>query len=268
MGMRDTGKAMGSIVETIILGVIQGLTEWLPISSSGHLALVKELLNWHPPTIFYVLLHTSTLLVIIAFFRKDVLEIIRALVRGNFKSEEGKISVCIVVGSIPTAIIGYIFHDLFKSFFDNLPAIAVALLATGILLLLSEHRSGCRALSYFDSLLIGMAQGIAIIPGISRSGFTISVGLLRELDRRTAFRFSFLLSIPAVIGAIVAESGDLNFLLSEMDAFSVAVGIIVAMVVGYFSLKGLQKMVSEQKFHWFGVYCLLAGGLVLISQIL
>jgi undecaprenyl-diphosphatase len=259
---------MISLIETVLLGIIQGLTEWLPVSSSGHLAIAKEFFGWKPPVLFYVLLHLGTLIVVVAFFRKDVVAVLKALVRGDFKSEEGKLGIFIVVGSVPTAIIGYGFQDLFKSFFDDLLVVGVALLATGVLLFISERREGRESLSYLDSLLVGIAQGIAIIPGVSRSGATISTGLLRGVDRKIAFRFSFLLSIPAILGAAVEESSDLDLLLAGGDLIAVVVGIVVSMVVGYFSLKILQKVIMKQKFHWFAFYCWAAGTVVIISQIL
>lgn len=259
---------MASIIETVILGIIQGLTEWLPVSSSGHLAVAKENLGWKPPIIFYVLLHVGTLLVIVAFFRKDIMQVLKALARRDFKSEEGKLGVFVVVGSIPTAVIGYVFQDLFESFFDNLLIVGAALLATGFLLFVSERREGDRALNYLDSLLVGIAQGVAIIPGVSRSGATISTGLLRGLDREAAFRFSFLLSIPAVLGATLAKFGDWSLLTSGVDVIAVALGVIASIVVGYLSLKVLLKVIVKQKFHCFAFYCWAAGALVLISQIL
>ncbi len=258
---------MVSFIEAVILGVVQGLTEWLPVSSSGHLALVKELLGWQPPVIFYVLLHLGTLVVVAAFFRKDIMKVLVALARRDFGSEWGCLGICVVVGSIPTAIIGYAFKGLFESFFDNLLVVGVALLATGFLLFFSERREGDKALSHLDSLLIGIAQGISITPGISRSGATISAGLLRRVGRETAFRFSFLLSIPAVLGATVAESGDLGLLVGELDVAAVAIGIIASMIVGYLSLKVLQKIIIRRRFHWFAFYCWVIGTLVVISQI-
>jgi len=259
---------MASIIETVILGIIQGLTEWLPVSSSGHLAIAKELLGWKPHIIFYVLLHVGTLFVIVAFFRKDIMRVLMALARRDFKSEEGKLGVFVVVGCIPTAVIGYVFQDLFESFFDNLLVVGVALLATGFLLFVSERREGNRAINYLDSLLVGIAQGVAIIPGVSRSGATISTGLLRGVDRETVLRFSFLLSIPAVFGATLAELGDWSLLSSSVDVITVALGVIASIVVGYFSLKALLKVIAKQKLHWFAFYCWTVGALVLISQIL
>lgn len=259
---------MISVTETVILGIVQGLTEWLPVSSSGHLAMAKELAGWQPPIIFYVLLHLGTLLVIVGFFRRDIVEILRALSKRDFRSEHGRLGVLVVVGSVPTAVLGYVFQDLFKSFFDNLVVVGAALLATGVLLFFSERREGERDLTYVDSLLMGVAQGIAIIPGVSRSGATISTGLLRRVDRETAFRLSFLLSIPAVLGAAVAESGDLNFLVGSGDVIAVVVGVVTSMVVGYLSLKVLLKVVVKRRFHYFAFYCWTAGILAIVAQTL
>ncbi len=259
---------MVSVIETVILGIIQGLTEWLPISSSGHLAVAKEFLAWQPPIIFYVLLHVGTLLVIVVFFRKDIRRILKALINGDLKSEEGKLGAFVIVGSVPTALIGYVFQDIFESFFDNLLVVGTALLATGFLLFASEGREGNRALNYLDSLLIGIAQGIAIIPGVSRSGTTISTGLLRKVDREIAFRFSFLLSIPAVLGATVAEWSGQDLLLSSENVVAVGIGVIASMAVGYLSLKILQRVVMKGKFHLVAFYCWTAGVLVILSQTL
>lgn len=256
-----------SFVETAILGLIQGLTEWLPVSSSGHLAVVKELFGWQPPVLFYVLLHLGTLSVVVVFFRKDIRDILQAIVKRDFESKEGKLGFFIVVGSAPTGVIGFVFKDLFEAFFNNLLVVSLALLATGVLLFFSDRREGKTALTYLDSLLVGIAQGIAIIPGISRSGATIATGLLRGVKKEQAFMFSFLLSIPATLGAAFVESGDLNSLVSGVDTAAVVVGVATSMVVGYLSLKAVQKILLKRKFHWFAPYCWAAGALLLISQI-
>jgi undecaprenyl-diphosphatase len=122
-------------------------------------------------------------------------------------------------------------------------------------------------LNYVDSVLVGLAQGIAIIPGVSRSGATISIGFLRGVQRERAFRFSFLLSIPAVVGATVAEAGDLSLLIGGEGIIAVAAGVLVSMVVGYLSLEVLQRVIRKQKFHWFAVYCWAVGALVMLSQV-
>jgi undecaprenyl-diphosphatase len=259
---------MVSFIESVVLGVVQGLTEWLPVSSSGHLALVKGFFGLELSVLFYVLLHLGTLVVVAAFFRRDIVEILRAFARRDFGSEWGRLGAFVVVGSVPTAIIGYVFKGLFESFFDNLLVVGVALFATGFLLFVSERKVGDRTLGYLDSVFVGIAQGIAIIPGVSRSGATISTGLLRGVKREMAFRFSFLLSIPAVLGAMVAELGDWSLLVSEVDVVPMAAGIVASMIVVYLSLRVLQKLIISQKFHWFAFYCWAAGILVIISQML
>jgi undecaprenyl-diphosphatase len=261
-------KVMVSFVETAILGLIQGLTEWLPVSSSGHLAIVREFFGWQSSVFLYVLLHLGTLAVVVIFFRKDILGILQAIVKRDFESKEGRLGLFIVVGSVPTGVIGFVFKGLFETFFDNMLVVGLALLVTGFLLYFSGRRESKKALTYMDSFLVGIAQGIAIIPGISRSGATIATGLLRGVERGQAFMFSFLLSIPAIIGAAFAESGGPPLLVSGADTAAVVVGVATSMAVGYLSLKALQKILLKGKFHWFAPYCWAAGALLLVSQFL
>jgi len=165
---------MFSLIETLIQAIIQGITEWLPISSSGHLVIVQQyLLHEQPPLIFDIALHIGTLFVIVAVFWKEIIGVLRALIRLNFETEEGKLALFIVVGSIPTAFIGYVFRDILESLFHSVLIVGVALVVNGSFLFISERRADGRELTYLDSLLIGIAQGVAIIPGISRSGATI-----------------------------------------------------------------------------------------------
>ena len=259
---------MVSLVESLILGLIQGLTEWLPVSSSGHLVVVKELFGWQSPVLFYVLLHLGTLSVVVVFFRRDILGISQAILKRDFGSEEGRVGIFIIIGSVPTGIIGFVFRDLFEAFFDNLYVVGLSLLATGVILFFSDKIEGSKPLTYSDSLLVGIAQGISIIPGISRSGVTVATGLLRGVKRERAFMFSFLLSIPATLGATIIESGDLPLLVSGVDLAAVVVGVAMSIVVGYLTLKALQRILRKRKFHWFASYCWAAGALLLISQIL
>ena len=258
---------MTSVLEIVVLSIIQGLTEWLPISSSGHLALAKELVSWQPPVVFYVFLHVSTLIVVIAFFRKTIIRMLHTLVHGDLKSEEGRLIIFIMLGSLPTAIIGFVFRGIFKSLFENILAVGVAFLATGFLLCSPVKIKDNKALSYVDSLIIGVAQGVSITPGISRSGATISAGLLRRINRKTAFEFSFLLSIPAIIGATIMELQDVQSLITDVELLPLIIGFTVSMIVGYVSLKILQKIISKRQFHWFAVYCWILGAVIIISQV-
>jgi undecaprenyl-diphosphatase len=260
---------MTSILETLVLGIIQGLTEWFPVSSSGHLTMAKEIAGWDPPLLFLVLLHVATLSVLITFFRKTIKDILWALVKRDFNSTEGKYGVLLIVGTTPTAIIGFIFRDIFTTFFSNLLVVGVALLTTGTLLYISKTGEGKNSIDYLDAFLIGVAQGISIIPGISRSGATISAGSMRGIDKQKVFEFSFILSIPAILGAAIVESSDLPLLVTnEGDLYALIVGVIASIIVGFVSLKILQRIVIAEKLHYFSPYCWLIGILIIVSQML
>lgn len=248
---------MVTLIEALILAVVQGLTEWMPVSSSGHLVITQTVLGLNPPLIFDVMLHVGTLIVVLTVFRKDIADIIKAVIKRDFETEEGKLALFIVVGSVPIAITGFIFYDFFKSLFSNLVAVGLALIITGSVLFFSEKRIGNRKMGIIDSLLIGLAQAVTIIPGISRSGITVATGLLRKIDKTKAFRYSFVLSVPAVIGATVMESRDL--VLGNMDMAPLFLGATISMIVGYGSLKLLQKIVMNEKFHLFAYYCWTVG---------
>ena len=262
-----------SLIETLILAIVQGVTEWLPISSSGHLVVVQQyLLHEQPPLIFDVALHIGTLCVVLAVFRRELISILKALVKLDFKSEEGKLGVFIAVGSIPTALIGYFFHDMLESFFYNVLVVGMALVVNGVFLFFSERRGDGRRVDFLDSLLIGVAQGTAIIPGISRSGLTIATALLRKVEKKTAFAFSFLLSVPAVIGAAILESARAwasdELVISGLDTATMFFGVVVSMIIGYISLKLLQKIVMSKRLHLFAYYCWIVGIAIVLYHFL
>ena len=250
------------IIETIILAIVQGITEWLPISSSGHIVIVEELMNLEQlPLLFPVTLHLGTMCVVLVTFWKDIAEIFKALLRRDFKAEEGKLALYIAVGSVPTALMGFFLRNIVESLFHSLLTVAGALIITGCYLVVSEGRSDGRELTCLDALLIGMAQGVAIIPGISRSGVTITTGLLRRLEKQKVFRYSFLLSIPAIIGAIITES--MNLTASNVDTATLLLGVVTSMIVGYASLKLLSKIILREKLHLFAYYCWTVGAILL-----
>ena len=262
-----------SLLETLILAIVQGVTEWLPISSSGHLVVVQQyLLHEPPPLLFDVALHIGTLCVVLVVFWRELMSILKALVRFDFKSEEGKLGVFIAVGSIPTALIGYFFHDVLESFFYNVLVVGMALVVNGVVLFFSELREDGRRVGFLDSLLIGVAQGTAIVPGISRSGLTIATALLRKVEKKTAFAFSFLLSVPAVIGATILESArawaSSDLVIGGVDIATMLFGVVVSMIIGYISLKLLQKIVMSKRLHLFGYYCWIAGIAIILYHFL
>ena len=182
---------MVTLLDVIILAIVQGLTEWLPISSSGHLVIAQKALGLNLPLIYSAILHVGTLIVVLAAFRNDITDIIRALAKRDFETEEGKLALFIAAGSIPIAIVGLALKDFIEALFSSFLAIGISLLITGSILFVSEKNTGNRKLNIQDSLLVGLAQAFAIIPGISRSGVTVATGLLRKVEP-SGFRSSYL----------------------------------------------------------------------------
>jgi len=258
-----------NLIEALILAIVQGITEWLPISSSGHLVIVQQLWGLNVPVFFDVTLHIGTLIAVLVFLRRDIANVARAVVQLDFKTEEGKLALHIIVGSIPTAIIGFLFQDLFESFFFNLLAVGIAFMVTGCVLYASKlTRDRDRFINYLDALLIGAAQGIALIPGVSRSGVTISTGLLRRVKKEKAFQYSFLLYIPAVVGAAIGTGikESRNLAMAEIDVLSIVFGLVLTATVGYVFLKLLFKILIKEKFHMFAYYCWAIGLTIILTQ--
>jgi len=258
------------LIKTIILGIIQGLTEWLPISSTGHLKLAEYFLDLKAPILFDVILHIGTLIVVLFFFRKDIKNILSALVRLDFKTENGKLIPLIIVGTIPTALIGVIFGDYIETTFESIQPIAIAFLICGIMLYSSKAgKEKADSIGYLTALMIGTAQGIAIIPGISRSGTTIAVALLSGVKREKAFKFSFLLSIPAILGALgltVYKQFD-ELATAGLGWIEILAGTVLAMLVGYLALELLWKVLAKKKFHLFAFYCWLFGAALIVFSL-
>ena len=262
-------------LETILLGVIQGLTEFLPVSSSGHLVIFENLLGFKEPEILFdAFLHLGTLLAVCIFFRSDLKKMIRELwdfaVSGR-KTGAGlgfhaKMALMVGVGSIPTALIGLIFKDPLEELFGSVTLVGFMLVATGVIVGITKFIPRDHAkwdqVGIWMALAIGTAQGMAIIPGISRSGSTIVCALLLGLGRETAGRFSFLLSIPAIIGAVglQLDSGAIT----RVGAAPLMVGFLSSALVGFFALKLLMGMVKKGHFYYFAPYCWVVGILTII----
>ena len=257
---------MVTLTETIILSIVQGLTEWLPISSSGHLAITQQLLNIQVPVIFDVCLHLGTLFSVLYFFKRDVIGMLKAFIKLDFKSREGKLVVFTLLGVLPTAIIGLMFRDFIESLFTNMLVVGTGLAITGLFLFVSKLKSGKGKLTHHRSVLIGLAQGIATIPGLSRSGLTISVGLMLGVERETAFKYSFLLSIPTILGAAFLDMRDIE--VYQIDATLLLVGIGLSAFLGYLSIKILTKIYQKKSgFSMFAYYCWLLSFLLLAAII-
>jgi undecaprenyl-diphosphatase len=257
-------------IQAIILGFIQGVTEWLPISSTGHLRIAEQFLGLALPLLFDVTLHVGTLIIILVFFRKDIKLVLMTLAKGDFKSENGKLIPLVIVGMVPTALIGWVFSSTIESVFSSFLPIAGAFITCGAVLYFSKTGTERKEnITYMAALAIGTAQGIALIPGLSRSGLTIATALLLGVRREKAFKFSFLLSVPAVIGALGLTLYEQNEMLTLVGVglTEILVGIAVSLVVSYFALKLLWKALAGKKFYLFAFYCWLIGALLLVLSL-
>lgn len=268
-------------MKAIILGLVQGLAEFLPISSSGHLALLQYFFGIEGDSvlIFTVLLHIGTLVAVFIAYWHDIVELVKELVavikdlctgkglQVN-KNETRRLGVMIIVATIPTAIIGLLFNDLFESFYTNLVAIGCGLLITGTLLFMAQRvkRSDKHVMemNYRNAIFVGVMQGIAITPGISRSGSTLFGGLLTQLDREFAVKFAFLISIPSILGSVILEAPDA--FAQGMDPAIVGpiiAGVIVAALSGIFAIKAMIRVVTGRRLFGFSIYVWLVAATVL-----
>tara|TARA_Y100001968_G_C19450710_1_gene768367 strand:+ start:1036 stop:1869 length:834 start_codon:yes stop_codon:yes gene_type:complete len=264
---------MSQWLQALILGAVQGLTEFLPVSSSGHLVLFQEWLGSNffaagEEELFAVVLHLGTLLPILWFYRRDIGQSIAALrpdeqlsklgLSSWLRADEGRwLSVLVLIGTVPTGLMGVGLHDKFTALFSSPVKVSMALLVTGALLLatrlVSEERAGTARLAIWSALLIGFVQGCAITPGISRSGSTIAVALFLGLARAEAARFSFLLSVPAILGAVILQARD-GLSLEGLDAAPLLLGFVSSAAVGYLSLVALVALVNRGKLYQFTWY--------------
>lgn len=286
--------------EAVFLGIIQGLTEFLPVSSSGHLAIFKELLGVKTPTgasaiTFDILLHIGTLIAVVLAFHKDIKKMItefafmmrdiflnaKTFITNKIRNEEEpyikiisgsyrKFVLMVIVATIPTGIIGLLLKDVVETAASNLIIIGIALFITAVLLLIADISENLRKtpknIPLWQTAIVGVVQGIATIPGISRSGATIASSLFLGFDKKFAMKFSFIMSIPAIIGALILDIKDVNF--SEMGGQMwgyYIVGMIFALIVGYFCIRVVNYLIKERKFKYFAAYCAIAGAVAIIG---
>ncbi len=268
-----------SALQAIFLGLIQGLTEFLPVSSSGHLVLGQHLLKVQDPEVlsFDVYVHFGTLISVCVIFWKDILEIVRAtwkaLISLNFKEsyntvEHFRLGIAILVGSIPAAFVGLQFREQIEAAFSDPKLVAVNLVITGLILFLTRlpRPTEGKKVGIVSGFVVGIAQAVAILPGISRSGLTMSTALYLKLSPLLAARFSFLLSIPVIAGAALLETKNVFRHGMETGFAPLALGIVSAAITGYIAIKILLSVMERGKFSWFAFYCLAIGvaGIVFI----
>lgn len=269
-----------TVIEALILGVVQGLTEFLPVSSSAHLVIFQHLFGFKEPMIFFdVCLHLGTLLAVVLFLKDDLVSIIQESLKLFMPQNETgfkqrwksapfvRFALLAILATFPTAIIGFLFKDRFESLFSSVPAVGSMLIVTGIILFLTKNVTPAtkkiNEITILDAFIIGSVQGLAIAPGISRSGSTIAFGIFRGIRQDLAARFSFLLSIPAILGATIVKFDSHLSLNGGIHIY--LAGIITAAIIGYLSLKLLSSMVSKGHLYYFSPYCIAVGSISILT---
>lgn len=259
-----------SVINAIVLGILQGLTEFLPVSSSGHLAIGKYFLDFDTPDLLFdVMLHVATLLVVIIYFRRRVYLIIRAFFGFFLKRfqkdyfENKRFLWGIIIASIPTALIGLAFEKYALAYFETVVFVGYALIITSLILIISDNFNGGGKITAGKSILIGIAQGLAVTPGISRSGTTIAVSCMLGIEREEAAEFSFLLSIPAIFGAVLLQLKDVS--ITSVDILiPYGAGMLAAFISGITVIGLMMYIVKKAQLKFFAVYCLILGLIVVI----
>ncbi|MCQ2977781.1 MAG: undecaprenyl-diphosphate phosphatase [archaeon] len=270
------------IIQAMIIGLVQGLTEFLPVSSSAHLIFAQQFLGVTEPSLaFDVLLHLGTLVAVVGYFFKDIVRMIIAffkslldIVKGRFKSEikrdpYKKLAWFTILATIPVGIAGIAFDDLVESLFTGITLPAFFLLITGCLLFASQRMNTGKInideINWKEALILGCGQACALLPGLSRSGTTIATGLLLDLDKEFAAKFSFILSIPAILGATVIQLKDVSITNVELTAW--IAGFAIAAISGYLAIKFLLKLIKERSLDVFAYYCWIIGIIILVATI-
>ncbi|WP_034062661.1 undecaprenyl-diphosphate phosphatase [Lacinutrix jangbogonensis] len=261
------------IIDSIILGIIQGLTEFLPVSSSGHLELGKAILgdNSVPEEslLFTVILHFATALSTIVIFRKDIIDIIKGLFKPGINDDQ-RFAGKIIVSMIPAVLVGLFFEEeLEKLFGGNIMLVGCMLLVTAALLFLADKAKNTRKkVGFKDALIIGISQAIAMIPGISRSGATISTSVLLGNDKTKAARFSFLMVVPLIFGKIAKDviGGELSF--ESQNITALGAGFVAAFISGLFACTWMIALVKKSKLSYFAIYCVIVGVIAIAFSLL
>lgn len=271
-------------IQALILGIVQGVTEWLPISSSGHLALIQLVMNLQVPIFFDIVLHFGTLAAVIGIYRHELLTILKSVIMTRRKKDLNtkedlksikwgrRFLLLIILGLIPTALMGVALRSFFEESFYSMWSLGLGFIISGVMIFATKFiNKGTKSMGKVDAFLIGIGQGLSIFSSISRSGATISFGMFRHVERSELITYSFLLSIPAIIGAglydlaFADNTSQVEILRIPLESY--IIGILSAGVVGYLSIKFLINIINRGEFYLFSFYCFLLGSLILVSLI-
>ena len=263
---------LDQLIITVILGLIQGLAEWLPISSTAHLKIAEHFLGFQATPLFNVFLHIGTLGVVIFYFRHDIKVVLTALAHRDFHSEYGRFIPLIIIATIPTGVIGLLYDKFLADNYQTFLVMGVTFLIGATLLALSKFgKENQTEITYRQALVMGAAQGAASFPGLSRSGSTISSGLLQGVKREMVFKFSFLLSIPAIIGDVGVEAYLQRGSFSQgvgVSSVDLLAGLVCAVLAGYVAIVLVKKLVLTKRFHYFAVYTFALGVVLIVLALL
>ena len=262
----------------IILGMLQGITEWLPISSSGHLAIFQHYFDEEPPVLFDIILHLGSLFVISYILRNELRELLEAFPgavkkfhKPNYLKDQERLVFLVILASIPTAAIGLFFNgDIIDSFYENMHLVGLCLFCTGCAIWYSKDYKNdleINDLHFTKIFCTGIVQGLAILPGISRSGVTIAILRIFGLNPLKAAKFSFLIFIPAILGATILKLNEVGETLEEVGPLSIILGFFASSISSFLSIKFLLKLIDRQQFHYFTPYCLIIGTALIFESL-
>ncbi len=278
-----------TIIQAIILGIVQGLTEFLPVSSSGHLAITQFILQTPEESVFFltVMLHVGTLFSVMVVYWKDMVNIVIEMILmcrdllskkdAGLDNEYRRLGVFIIVGTIPTGLMGLLLKDVFSAFYTSTLVIGVSLIITGSLLWFSEKSQQSAAhklkplsrMTWKNAFIVGVFQGFAITPGISRSGSTIAGALFQGINKETATRYSFLLSFPAILAATLLEAKDaFVYGMGDVTMIPLLIGILASFLAGVFAIRSLIRLIKRERLYYFSFYTWTVGAGVVITSLL
>jgi len=263
---------MSELFEAIVLGIIQGLTEFLPVSSSGHIEIANFLFgndsSGQENLTMTIVLHAATAISTLFVFRKDILDILKGVFSASWNDDK-KFAIAIIISMVPAAVVGLFFEDIVEQFFtQNLILVGGMLIITAVLLYLADKAKNTnKSVGYVEAIIIGIAQAIATLPGLSRSGSTIATSVLLGIDRGKAARFSFLMVVPLILGKIAKDMIDGDFSDQQLNILPLALGFTAALITGYVACTWMINLVKKSQLTYFSIYCAIVG-LIAISSTL